>query len=293
MTSISSQPPTAQRSEVPPDRSSPIPLYLQIAQRLHHDIAVGQLRPGATIGSEAALTKRFGVSRVTLRQAIALLVDQGIVSRRHGKGTFVEAAPLDYPLDALVGTTQVFSALGREWRSEVASLQTTRAGEDTARLLQLRPTDRVTRITRVDYAGRDALAVAHIQLPETVGKKLGIRDIEAKPLYPLLSEKAGERADLAHQTMRAAAASREVSSLIGIDEGAPVMVVSRVTHNSNGRPIEYSEVYFRADSIRFLISLRRTGDDIEYAVRYQEHRVASHPPRKSPPEARPRPRQEG
>jgi len=271
---------TTDSSDGQPDRTSPIPLYQQIAQRLHHEIAVGQLRPGSTIGSEAELTKRFGVSRVTLRQAISVLVDQGIVTRRHGKGTYVQAAPLDYPLDALIGTTQVVSALGRDWRSEVVSLRSARAGSDIARLLQVKPSEPVTQVTRVDHAGRDALAVAYIHLPQRVGAQLTPSEIEAKPLYPLLAEKASERADLAHQTMRAAAANAEVSSLLAIEEGAPVMVVSRVTHNTDGKPIEYSDVYFRADSIRFLISLRRTGEASEYAVRYQEHRLPPRPQRK-------------
>src|SRR5699024_7232900 len=125
--------------------------------------------------------------------------------------------------DALVGTTQVFSALGRDWRSEVVALRTRRAGWDVARLLQIGPNDRVVQVIRVDHSGQDALAVAYIHLPHKVGVHLSATDIESKPLYPLLAEKAGERADLAHQTLRAAPATVEVASLLAISEGAPVM----------------------------------------------------------------------
>lgn len=260
--------------ELFPDRSSPTPLYLQIAQRLYHDVATGQLRPGATIGSEAELTKRFGVSRVTLRQAIALLVEHGVVTRRHGKGTYVHAAPVDYPLQDLVGTTQVFSSQGRDWRSRVVSLRRIRATEEAARLLQVPPGERITEICRVDYAGKDALAVAYMRLPMAVARDLTPDDVERKPLYPLLAEKTGITADLAHQTMRAAQATPEVAELLKLEPTAAVMVVTRVTLASDGRPLEFSEVHFRADSVRFSISLRGAGHADQYAVRFQEHRVA-------------------
>jgi GntR family transcriptional regulator len=254
-----------------PDRTSDTPLYLQIAQSLYQSIATGDLRPGATIGSEAELTKRFGVSRVTLRQAIGLLVDQGLVLRRHGKGTYVQAAPVDFPLEAVVGTTQVFSSQGRRWSSRVASLHLVKAPAEVARFLQIQNGDRITAIWRVDYAGDQAVAAANIRLPSHAAKGLTIEDLERKPLYPLLEERSGLYADVAHQTIRAARATAKIGALIGVEADAPILIVARVTHASDGRPFEYSEVYFRAEAVRFSISLRAAGSPAQYATHFREH----------------------
>lgn len=260
-----------------PDRTSGTPLYLQIAQRIQHDIVTGVLRPGGTIGSEAELTKLFSVSRVTLRQAISMLADQGLVVRRHGKGTYVQAAPVNYPLDDLVGTTQLLSSQGRRWSSRVTTLRHARATAESAKFLRVRPGRRVTDIWRVDYAGEQPVAAAHIRLAPHADSGLTTDELERKPLYPLLEERTGIRADVAHETIRAASAASDIAALIGVNEGDPIMIVARVTHAPDGRPFEYSEIFFRADAVRFSISMRRAGTAEPYAIRFQQHRLSPQP----------------
>lgn len=256
------------------DKAMATPMYVQIAQYLYRDIARGEPGPGAAIATENELIERFKVSRVTVRKAVDLLVEQGLLSRRHGRGTFVEAAPMDYPLDHLRGTIQVYSSHGHDWQCKVAEYRSVEADEKVARFLEVIPSERVLYICRVDHMNNVAVTVDDIYLPMQFGQRLTIEELEHRPLYPLLREKAGIVADVAFQIMRAAAAPRRIARFLGISTGDPIMVVERITKTADGRPLAYGCDHFRAEAIRFSVTLRRSSvTDEEIAFGFSQHRI--------------------
>jgi GntR family transcriptional regulator len=254
------------------DRDAPTPLYAQVAQWVYDDIASGRLRPGAPIGSEAELGKRFQVSRITLRHAVSLLVQEGIVTRKHGKGTYVETAPLDYPLGQLLGTTQAIARTGQQSRSKVVRFRQVRGMRDERRILGVDASSKILQIRRVDYVSSIPIAVADISLPGWLANRISRAEVETTPLYPLLREKVEISVEVAHQTLRADKAPKDVAQMLDAEPGAAVMVVTRVALDQQQCPIEYSTVHFNADAVRFSVSLRRQqGQEREVPFGFQKH----------------------
>jgi GntR family transcriptional regulator len=248
---------------------SATPLYRQIADRLYAEIANGVLAPGAPIGSETELQERFKVSRVTLRQAVGLLVEQGLVVRRQGKGTFVEATPLEFPLDTLQGTTQLATTLGRSTNSRVVRVRSLKGSAELRRVLGMQGDGKLTQVTRLDQAGTDPLALATIHLPDWIGSRLSRQDF-AEPLYPLLEDRLGVVATEAHQTIHADRAEGAVAELLQVAEGDPVLTVTRLTRDARNEPIEHSVIHFKANVMQFSISLRRGAEKVDLPYRYHE-----------------------
>jgi GntR family transcriptional regulator len=254
----------------PLEFESATPLYRQIAEHLYSEIASGDLAPGSPIGSETELQKRFNVSRVTLRQAVGLLVEQGLVVRKQGKGTYVEATPLEFPLDTLQGTTQLATTLGRATNSRVLRMRTMAGAPDIRRVLDVNGGDKLIQICRVDRAGNEPLAYATIHLPAEIGSQLRRQELAHEALYPLLESRFGIVASEAHQTMQAGSASGAVADALQLSEGDPILTVTRLTRDENGRPFEHSVIRFRANAIQFSVSLRRNKGRVDLPFRYNE-----------------------
>lgn len=250
---------------------SPVPLYRQVADHLSDQILSGRLAPGAPLGSEVELQAEFSVSRVTLRQAIGLLVEQGLVVRKQGKGTYVEAIPLRLPLGALEGTTEIARHLGRSTRSRVISKRVIRGRRKAREILGVPDDAKIVEVRRVDYAGDEPLALATIDLPHDVGASLSTAELEEEALYPLLERAQQIVAEDAYQTIQAAEASENVARQLGIPVGSAIMTVTRATRDSRGRMIEYSVVDFKASAIQFSVSLRRKSGELNSPVRFDEY----------------------
>jgi GntR family transcriptional regulator len=254
----------------PLDFHGATPLYRQIAEYLYDRILDGTLAPGISIGSEVDLQAKFGVSRVTLRQAIGILVDQGLVVRKQGKGTYVQESPLDFPLDTLEGTTQRASTLGVAAASRVTELDIIRATASIRATLELPKGANVLRVGRVDYAGSRPLAFATIHVPEAIGSRLSVDELAGEALYPLLEKSHGLVATQAFQTIEAAAASERTAALLELPVGAPVLVVKRTTRDQENVPFEHSVIEFNARAMQFSVSLRRRlGEVLPYRI--EEH----------------------
>jgi GntR family transcriptional regulator len=253
------------------DRDSAVPLYRQIAEYLAGEILSGRLAPGASLGSEAELQQQFSVSRITLRQAIGLLVEQDLVVRKQGKGTYVEAIPLRLPLGALKGTTEIARQLGRFTRSRVLSRRVVKGRRNVREILGVPDDEKLLEIRRVDYAGDEPIALAAINLPYAIGARLSTAELEEEPLYPLIERKHFIVAEEAYETIQAAHASENVARQLGISVASAIMTVTRATRDNRGNMIEYSVVDFKASAIQFSVSLRRRSGELNSPVRFGEH----------------------
>lgn len=252
---------------------SATPLYRQIAEHIYGQIVQGKLLPGAPLDSETDLQQAYDVSRVTLRQAIGVLVDDGVVVRKQGKGTFVENVPLQFPLGSLAGTTQLATSLGRDTKSVTVGIRVTQGNAGARRALRLSGKDRIVEILRVDFTGGQPLSYAVISLPEEIGRSVSADDVESEALYPLLERLTGLVASEAHQTLRAVEASAAIAEYLEIAAGSPVMSAVRVTQDQHGAPMEHSEIAYRADAVQFSVSLRKQRGELSAPFRFHEEIV--------------------
>jgi GntR family transcriptional regulator len=238
------------------DHTSPVPLYHQAARVLEEAIEDGRLPRGSKLDSELDLAEQLGISRPTMRAAIKQLVDKGLLMRRRGIGTTV--APR--PVRRAVALTSLYDDLkreGREPRTRVLALEEVLCPPDVAEHLGLGPTAPVLRFERLRIAGSDPIALMHNVVP--VGLlEIEKEDLERTGLYDLF-RRNGIAPHVATQQVGARKAGAEEAELLEIEPGDPVLTMTRLAYDTNGRPIEYGSHRYPAESYWFEMMLVELG----------------------------------
>lgn len=234
------------------DFDSPVPLYHQTAQVLEAAIEDGWLPEGSRLEGEMELAARLGISRPTMRAALKQLVDKGLLIRRRGVGTVVAPKPVRRTI-ALTSLYDDLEEAGREPRTRLLSLETMPCPPDVAERLELGPSDTVVRFDRLRMAGETPIARMHNVVPVGV-LELGAEDLERTGLYRLFRE-AGITPHLATQRVGAHRAGTEEAGILEVEPGDPVLTMTRITYDTDGRPIEYGSHSYPAESYWFEMTL--------------------------------------
>lgn len=216
--------------------TSPVPLYHQIADQLRQTIEAGKLTKGDFLPSEIELAERWRVSRPTARRAIQQLVDQGMLVRKRGVGTQVVASHVRRGIK-LSSLYDDLASSGRSPTTSVITLEQIASDEETARLLEIPVATPVVYLERIRYADGQPLAIMHNWLTTAVGETLSADALERDGLYSLLRT-AGVRPREAQQLIEARAAGAEDATTLGLEPGAPLLIVQRVLQDDLGRKVE-------------------------------------------------------
>jgi GntR family transcriptional regulator len=241
--------------------SSPLPLYHRIYMVLHQQIMEGAFSPDTPMPGELELAERFGVSRITMRRALEMLVREGMIDRQRGRGTFpTERAPAR-PLQAgLSGLLENLLAMGLTTRVRLLDFDYVQASDEVAGRLQLAPGAIVQRAVRVRSHEGQPMSHLVTWLPEAVGRGFSAADMEAEPLLSLL-ERSGIRVRAAEQTITACLADAVVAPCLDVEIGAPLLSISRVLRDQQDRPVEYIRALYRPDRYAFHLSMSLGGPD--------------------------------
>jgi GntR family transcriptional regulator len=234
------------------EHSSPVPLYHQAAQELERAIEDGRLTRGSKLEGEVELATRLGISRPTMRAAIKQLVDKGLLVRRRGIGTMV--APR--PVRRAVALTSLFDDLkeaGREPQTRLLSLERGPCSPDVAEHLGLAPNAPVLVFDRLRVAGSDPIALMHNVVPDGL-MEFEEEDLERTGLYDLFRG-AGIAPNVATQRVGARKAGAEEAELLEMGLGDPVLTMTRIAYDTDGRPIEYGSHSYPAESYWFEMML--------------------------------------
>lgn len=235
------------------------PLYEEVAERIREAITASGLVPGDRVESEAELARRFGVSRVTLRRAIDILVRKHVLVKRHGTGTFLASRRLAHSLIGLHSTRDLAQAYGVGVEARVSDHQFRRASTPELQRLQLRAGDMVLSFVRCDYLDGQAISVAECVLPADIAAGLTPERLVDNSTYELLEATRVAEPTVATQTMRAEAARGQVARWLGLRPGNPVFVLERLTFDRVGKPLELGIVTYRSDAVECSIELARDG----------------------------------
>lgn len=235
-----------------PDATSDTPLYLQLAARLGAAIQSGAWSAGEALPSERTLSEGVGVSRITARKAIALLVEQGLIRRVRGAGSFITPRTKD-PLSRLTGFTRKMEQRGFAPDSVWLDRRLRAANRDETVRLGLFADAEVASLRRLRRADGIVMAVEHSTLPASV-----VPDPFAigASLYRYLEER-GQVVVRALQHFRAVNAGAEVAKLMGVVPGAALLVITRIGYAENRRAIELTDTYCRDDYYDFVAELHR------------------------------------
>jgi GntR family transcriptional regulator len=264
----------------PLDRNGNIPLVYQLGEAVRDKIVRGEYPLDEPIPTEGELQKLYGVSRTTVRLALAKLVNEGYIRRQQGKGTYVnprglvtkgKPQRLSRDMFGVKSTTRIIQSAGMKVRTEVRHFERGLASEEVAEKLGIGPRDPVLHFQRIRYADDQPLVLEKSWIPTAQCPDLRREDVKSS-LYAVLFKKYHHRIAAAHQSLRAIVASEVEAQALDLQVGEPVMLVYGVTYLDDGRAIEAQESHFRAESIEFIIEL---GEYSQYA-RLRPHDLLPH-----------------
>jgi DNA-binding GntR family transcriptional regulator len=238
--------------EVAVNRSSPVPLYFQVAEQIDLAIQEGHLRPGDRIANEVALADQLGLSRPTVRQAIQTLVDKGLLVRKRGVGTQVVNAPIRRTVE-LTSLYDDLTRSGLRPVTRVLGLDLVTADEAAAPRLNLPAGHRVWRLERLRSVKDEPLALMCNMVPETVTNLAGV-DLEGTGLYEHFRSQA-INLRVAHQVIGARTVDAREAKLLGVRRGDPVLTMERTSYDDQGRAVEYGMHLYRPDRYAYETTL--------------------------------------
>ncbi|ELK44456.1 GntR family transcriptional regulator [Halobacillus sp. BAB-2008] len=239
------------------DKKSPLPMYYQIEEDIKGKIESGLFGVGKTIPSERELSEQYGVSRMTVRQAVSNLVNEGALYREKGKGTFVSERKIEQPLTGMTSFTEDMKKRGMTATSRLIGFSVISAPPDIARKLHLEQGEEVYEIQRIRFADGKPMAVEQTFLP--IALVPGVDEsIVMGSLYEHIEENHDYKIDKATQVIEATTADQEQSELLAIPYGAAVLHIERLSVLTNGTPFEVVKSSYRADRYKFISEIHRT-----------------------------------
>jgi GntR family transcriptional regulator len=249
-------PALATLARTPPEivRAPGITVHGQIEDWLAGAIAVGRLAPGDRLPTEHDLAAWLGVSRMTLRHALGELAQRGLVTRtvgRHG-GTFVAEPKLEQDLTTLAGFSEQLRRHGMVAGARVLTAQQRPASAAVAAALDLDEGDLAYEVRRVRLADGKPIALEHSIFPQAPFPDLLQCELGGS-LYELLEVKYGQRPHRAKEILEPVTASAREAEVLGVAEGAALMLVERTAYASSGQPLEFARDLFRGDRTRLVM----------------------------------------
>jgi GntR family transcriptional regulator len=236
-----------------------VPLYYQLGSVLREKIQSGHFAAGDRIPTEAELSEEYGVSRITVRQALSALEAEGLIRREAGRGTFVSelrpftgAMQVEGSLDDLITMAMTTSV-------RMIDLRSVRATPQQAQLLQVVVGAPLTRCTRLRFQHEEPFAYVINLLPHEIGRRIKRAEWKKGSVLKTL-ERLGYPAQDALQTVRAALADATLARLLQTRIGAPLLSVERVVRSLDARPIENTHTYYRSDVYSLSVHLAHTRE---------------------------------
>ena len=231
-----------------------IPLYVQVREKLREDLV--NFEPGTMIPPEAKLEQRFSVSRITIRKAVDDLVQEGLLARYQGRGTFREVPKLVHELNTITSWTEQLKELGYVPHTAARELTEMPAPKKVVQLLQLAPDERVIQLRRTRLANDEVITLMVNYIPVNIVPGFNEASFETESLYEFLYTRYGLAPTQATDMVETRPASEAESVQMKIEPWSPVLVVTRVAYLDDGRPFEAAIAVSRGDRYAYRVKLQ-------------------------------------
>lgn len=236
------------------DRDSPLPLYHQLKQALRSKLENGEWGPGDRIPTEDELSQRYQISKITVRHAIGRLVDEGLLYRQQGKGTFVAKPKIEQGPLVLMSFSEQMQQWGLRPGSVLLKREVVPAGMKVAKELQVEEGTLVSEIQRLRLADDEPMGIQTSSIPLGRCPQL-LEEGELQSLYSIL-EKYGARPVAAVERYEATLIQEFEASLLRVRVGSPAFLVERVAYDGNGQAIEFVRSIMRGDRYVVTVALQ-------------------------------------
>jgi GntR family transcriptional regulator len=231
--------------------------HSHVRETLLAQIRAGAYAPGAKLPSEHTLCETFGVSRITVRQALADLERQGAIDRMHGRGTFVRRPKAYQMVTKLQGFSAAMAPLGHQVHNRLHGFHYIPASAGLAAHLQLNEGDEVAEIERVRMLDGSPVSFERTYVAAPLGRQLAAADLVTRDLFGILEEDLGHALGRAHVAIEATAANAMFADILGVALGMPLLKVERQVFDTSGAPLVYEHLCFRTDSFQYRLQLDR------------------------------------
>ncbi|MGX7013205.1 GntR family transcriptional regulator [Vagococcus silagei] len=232
--------------------SSKLPVYLQIHDAIKNKIANGYWNVGDRLPSERELSEVFGVSRMTLRQAIQTLADEGILERKVGSGTYVARKKVK---ETMIGTTsfsKIVSAQGSVPSSKTMSYFVTKPSSSEMERLNIGKDEEIIKMERIRYADDIPICFEVASIPYHIIQDFDKHEI-TQSLYTVLDKNSNKRIGKSSQTISALIASEKIAEYLDIKKGDAVLRLRQVSYFTDGEPFEYVRSQYVGERFEFYL----------------------------------------
>ena len=236
---------------------APAPLYAQIKNVLRSRVLDGTYQPHEQLPSESEMMASFNVSRITVRQALGDLQNEGLIFRIHGKGTFVSKPKAFQDLGRLQGFGEAMRQMGYETFARVVSVRHIKPTAQVQERLRLPKQGKVTELQRVRFLNREPISLDITYVPAHIGIKLAKEDLASRDVFAILENDYGLSLGHADLQIGSTLADENLATQLRVQEGSPVLVIERTTHTSDGTPIDYEHLYYRGDAFQYKVRVDR------------------------------------
>ncbi|WP_245771065.1 GntR family transcriptional regulator [Actinacidiphila guanduensis] len=236
----------------------PEPLWVQAADVIRGQVEQGLVKPGGRLPPERELCRQLGISRVTLRKALGSLVETGVLSASHGRGWYVSrgAQKKEWP-NSLESFSETASRMGLTPHSTVLTCEVSASTIDEAEELAIAPGTPLFRLERVRFLGEVAIAVDQTRLRQSLVPGIESVDFTSRSLFTTLEE-AGVEPVRADSTIEATRADEQVAGQLGLEAGAPVLVMRQLAFGAQQEPLFVSVIRYAGDRYRLRTSFARS-----------------------------------
>jgi GntR family transcriptional regulator len=238
-------------------KNTPVPLYFQLAEQIREQIESAQIVAGDQLPSERDISERYGISRMTARQAITYLARHGHVVVRPGIGTFVAEPKLTHDTLHLLGFTEEMLRNGRSPSSTVLEQGVGIAPRSVAAQLGIAPDALTTRIVRLRLLEGVPLLLETVHVPQALAPHLEQEDFSRTSLYSVLEQHYGLSLQHARQTLEVTTARDDEAALLGIVPRASLVLLQGVTYTDGDQPVEAFKALYRGDKFSFTLESQR------------------------------------
>lgn len=229
-----------------------LPIYIKIHDQIKKEIEEGVWKVGDRLPSERELSLKFGVSRMTLRQAIQTLADEGIIERKIGSGTYVAREKVQEKMSGTTSFTDIMRSQNREPSSKTVSYFITSPSSSEMKKLQLGEDEAILRMERIRYADQVPICFEVASIPQKFVANYSKKEVTSS-LYHLLEEEGQRKIGHAQQTISSMLASEQIAEYLDMKRGDAILRLRQVSYFQDGEPFEYVRTQYAGNRFEFYL----------------------------------------
>lgn len=244
------------------DKDATSPLHLRVREALTARISDGRYQAGERLPSEHMLCKMFDVSRITVRKALADLDRVGAIERIHGKGTFVARPKAFQVVTPLQGFSEAMTPLGHEVRNQLRGFRYFSATPDLANRLRLESDAQVAEVSRIRFLDDQPISFEVTYVAAALGRQLASADLVTRDLFDIFETDLGRAPGHAQIAIDASIADANLSDILVVPVGAPLLNVERHVFDKEGEPLALERLLLRSDRFQYRLRIDRLSNAV-------------------------------